>query len=241
VEARIRPGTERAPSTEPIELPPSYRRLDDLRDSHPARRFLVRRGLDPERLARLYNLGYCGESASLLVSRNRIIIPILQRGKLQGWQALSFDEGQGCGSGQPKYLSAPGMAAAELVYNLDRARDYSMGVIVPEPFDVWRFGPMAMSMFGICSERQRRNLTSAFRNRTLALVTLKSEITATMAKRLAQQFRERMYDRFIVVRVPDHRIWRSAGRAELRTIVAKAAAEEGIEVRYRKIEENAKP
>lgn len=163
--SRIGSGVEKTVALQPPELPQGMRAINQLHDAHPARQFLDEQGLSPDRLTKFYELGYCGDTASS-VARNRIIIPIRQKGELRGWQSLSITEER-----RRKYLSAPGVETSKLVYNLDRAREYPTAVIVPETLDVWRFGAMAVSLMGTCSERQTRRIASAFRGRNVVLVT----------------------------------------------------------------------
>jgi hypothetical protein len=226
---RIGSGVGKSVAVQPPELPQGMRAINQLPDAHPARQFLDGQGLNPDRLTKFYELGYCGNAASS-VARNRIIIPIRQKGELCGWQSLSIAEER-----RHRYLSAPGVATSKLVYNLDRAREYPTAVIVPETLDVWRFGAMAVSLMGTCSERQVRLISSAFRGRSVVLVTLASEVTSPMARQIAKRFLEQPSVEFASVRISKSQQWRRATRAELRAIVAEEAAKLSIDVGYGKV------
>lgn len=226
--ARIVAGVERKTAEQPVELPEGMRPIDRLRDTHPVREFLSDYDLDVERLAKFYELGYCGSSAPSL-ARNRIIIPIRKKGELCGWQALSIAEDE-----RRKYLSARGMATSKVVYNLERAREYPTVVIVPEALDVWRFGPMAVSLMGTCSADQLRMLKSACRGRIVVLVTL-PDVTLPMAKRMAERFREELRGEFAAVRINVPKRWKRATRSNLRSLVREAAAKQDVQVEYTKV------
>lgn len=61
--ASIKRGTVSSPREFPVELPEPRTRLDRLKKGHPARRHLLRGGFDPDKLARVYGLCYCGPAA----------------------------------------------------------------------------------------------------------------------------------------------------------------------------------
>jgi len=231
--ARIVAGVEKTTAEQAVELPEGMRHIDRLRDTHPARQFLSNYGLDVERLAKLYGLGYCGNLAPSL-ARNRIIIPIRKKGDLCGWQALSIAD-----DGSRKYLSARGMATSKIVYNLERAREYRTVVIVPEPLDVWRFGKMAVSLTGACSDTQLRLIRSACRGRSVALVTL-PDVTSPMAKRMAERFRDELPGEFAAIRIKVPSRWQQATRADLRSLVSEAAAKQDVQVEYTKAQDSSR-
>ena len=62
-------------------------RPDALPGAHPACRYRAGLGLDPGRVGRVYGVDYCGESGEGL-ARGKVIIPVLSRGAVLGWQAL---------------------------------------------------------------------------------------------------------------------------------------------------------
>ena len=154
-----------------IEPPGLMHRLDKLPYTHAANRYLAGRFFDPEGLGRYYGVSYCPSSVYTL-ARNRIIIPLYDGGELKGWQARYIGDLDWHDKySPPKYFSCPGMRRGQLLYNLDRARNYCTGVIVEGPMDVWAFGPMTMASFGFpMSESQARMVQPVFGNGSLVLL-----------------------------------------------------------------------
>src|SRR5262249_38186697 len=143
------------PGSAEVKEPGTVTRIDHLPKGHRARRFFGRVGLNADRIGKVYDVGYCRES-KLSIARGRLIIPVRQDGQLKGWQALRIDTPEE-DEPTPRYFTSPGMHRSQLLYNLDRAKEYETGVIVAEPLDVWVFGPMAVSPFGLgMSDTQRR-------------------------------------------------------------------------------------
>ncbi len=121
--------------------------LDMLQPDHHARTYLQSRGFDPDRLSREYGVGYCLEPAwEFPAMRGPIVAPVWFRGKLVGWQGRYV--GNPVPDGTPKYFTMPGLHKNQILYNFDRARQCSFGVIVEGVTDVWSFGPEAVALFG---------------------------------------------------------------------------------------------
>lgn len=75
-----------AQSIRKVPKPGSCARLDILKEDHPAIQFVLGRNFDPDELAKKYGVSYC-YSSTLRFARNRLIIPILEREKIVGWQS----------------------------------------------------------------------------------------------------------------------------------------------------------
>ena len=224
--ARVLPGKLLSEEERTPELPASRTRLDRLPKGHPAGRWLKRQGFDPDRLARFYDLSYCEDSEDPL-TRERIIIPVALRGKHQGWQSLGMDQTHA------KYLSARGMAASTLIYNLDKAREYATPVIVQEPMDVWAFGRMAVCPLGASvSAKQVATLMAVFSDRRVVLLARERTENA-LARRLTLASLERAFPgNLLVVAAPADVPPGAKGRAELRNLVAEEARKRGFSVRF---------
>ena len=236
-EARIRPGREVSDERKAAALPEPMTRLDRLPDDHPARRYLVRRGLDPDRVGRVYKVGYCGQVGESL-ARNKIIIPVAECGDYKGWQALAIapDDIRSAADAAPvKLYTAPGMRASAAVYNIDRARAYQTGIIVPTPIDVWRFGSMAVSPLGeVWSERQCRTIAAEFPDRCVVLLADAARLERPSTRRVIQFLSRRMSGRFAVVELADPRRRKAYDRGFLRDLVVEEAASQRVRVRFTK-------
>lgn len=105
--------------------------------------YLRGRGLDPEEVARLWQVEGIGIAARLSW---RLYIPIARRGTRVSWttRAIGADVKQ-------RYISASSSEEAvshrDVCYGLDYVRD--VAVVVEGPGDAWRLGPGAVALFGI--------------------------------------------------------------------------------------------
>jgi hypothetical protein len=233
-DARILPGKVISDEERKIELPGPLTRLDKLPSDHPARKCLVERGLDPDRVGKVYKASYCGHSNES-VARNCIIIPVEMGGRLRGWQAMPLRSSSVSGRVlPPRYFSAPGMESSTLIYNLDRARQYETAVLVKGPADVWRLGPMALCpVTRKVSQDQVRKLLSVFRNATLVLLLGDNELVQPDVRRLVSEMRPKMSGRFAAIPLPKEE---SPSRLFLRKHVIKEAGKRGVRVCFDKRE-----
>jgi hypothetical protein len=219
-ESRIEPGT-RAPQP-PDRLPDTFIRLAKLADEHPARLRLAGRGFDPDRLTRLFNLGYCREDEDERLARDRVVAPVSYRGELVGWLAVRFTaDGVTC-------LCAPGMRAGAAVYNLDRAREHPAAIVVPSPEWVWRLGRCAVApLTTVATERFADIVRSVFRHKQVVLAT---PADRPEDAELAQRLSSALGPAFAAVRLP-----RSAAgedRKELLRLIRRAASDRGLAVTF---------
>ena len=156
--------------------------LSELPSDHPAVRYVEYRGLDPEFVSKVYGVSYCSQSnwkTPILDStdktwfrtpEDRLIIPNLDGdGSWHGWQArwiggyhTSPDDisqwdrvPKDPKLGRellPKYLSAPGMTAKGVVFNIGRAAKMTRGKLcfVNEgPMSAIAAGPCGVCTFGM--------------------------------------------------------------------------------------------
>lgn len=152
---------------ERVEWPGKCISVGKLQSSHPAVQYLRERRFDPVQLSDLWDVRYCAELrpsphyAGHLVS-GRIIIPVYWDGELVGWQARAID------GSLPKYYTLPGLPKKRILYNGQRARKFSTGVLVEGPTDAWRVGPRAVGILGkSISYFQRELLCDYFKGGTL--------------------------------------------------------------------------
>lgn len=215
--------------------------LSSLKPADPARVYLTSRGFDPDALGELFQVTLCVESRYTL-AQNRLIIPVIDRGKLKGWQARYIGELDWKGPRRhelpPKYFSCPGSNfRSKCILNFERMKEWATGVIVEGPTDVFRFGSMAGCIFGnTMTETQRRRFTAVFRLRTGVLVLDPEECESASTKKLLDYFLGVMPGRFCAVRLPPGTDPGSLDRTVLKEYVRAAAAAQGVTVTYRKVE-----
>ena len=73
-------------------------------------------------------------------------------------QTLRLENGKWSDFEIPKWFHLPSMAKSSILYNLDHASSYDVGVIVEGPFDVHKVGPFAAGYFGEVPSRHQRRL-----------------------------------------------------------------------------------
>lgn len=121
----------------------------------PHRRYLERRGLDPDLVARLW-----GVKAMSINGRYpwRLFIPIVQNDLLVSWTTRAIGDRIA-----KRYDNAPAdcerVPAKHVLYGDDYAR-HSV-VVVEGPVDCWAIGPGAVSVMGLAYTRQQLMLIAA--------------------------------------------------------------------------------
>ncbi|MCE9560536.1 MAG: hypothetical protein K8U57_00645, partial [Planctomycetes bacterium] len=224
--ARIRPGT---PVSIPNQLPGGFQNLTCLPEDHVARIRLRDHGFDPDKLGGEFGVGYCGESEEPLAVE-RIVAPVVQDGGVVGWLAVRFV------NGEPRFLRAPGMRTTNLVYNLDQARAYATGFVVPSPDWVWRLGMAAMApLTQPASDMSERRIHATFQRKKLVLVTPPA---AKIDRALESSLRGGLRPQFRSVILPSSAV--GANRKALRRLVSTGAAEKGLNVKFTKPEPDSK-
>jgi DNA primase len=108
----------------------------------PHRKYLLRRGFNPDAIISKYGVGGCYNTGDRRY-RMRIIIPIYMEDKLVSFTARTIVDAQ------PKYrgpndedAAMPGRA---ILYGLDNVK-YGIAALVEGPTDVWRIGDGAIAM-----------------------------------------------------------------------------------------------
>jgi hypothetical protein len=219
-EARVRTGT--AAPADPARLPASFTRLDRLRPNHPACSGLAALGHDPDRLARVFGVGYC-PAADVRVADEKVVVPVRSAGGLVGWLAAVFPWGG------IRFLAAPGMAAGAQLYNSHRARDYPAVAVMPSPDWVWRVGTYAVAPLSSPStEALARLLRKSLPKNDLLLVSTpeRHAAVAVLTGRMMLLHRGKVTH----VRLPHTAS--SASRGEITRLLKASAAERGIAVTF---------
>jgi hypothetical protein len=136
-----------------IRLPTNIPVLE-LPETHPARQFLIKRGIDKDQ-ALCYDIRYGQDfDPDFPTAYNTIIFPVYMEQALASWQARVL-----ASNSRMKYYSCPGTRIHDLLYGWDLAKDYDYAILVEGIFDAIRVGPPALALFGKhVSERQARLL-----------------------------------------------------------------------------------
>lgn len=128
----------------------------------PHRRYLERRGFDPDEVSRLWDLQGIGVTGESL--RWRIWIPILYRDRPVSWTARAIGDGV-----EPRYINAraeqEAIPAREVLYGIDYCR--STVIVCEGPTDVWRVGPGAVATMGVGISPEQVALISRFPRRLI--------------------------------------------------------------------------
>lgn len=143
--------------------------VNEMWPNHPARLYLTERGFDVDVLARDFQVSYCIEAEDdFIFAQSRIIIPVLQDGKLMGWQARCV--GELLDKQTPKYLTMPGMKKTHVLYNFDKAKQHPYAVVVEGVTDVWAFGPESVALFGKTISEQQIDLIARTWNKVYVVL-----------------------------------------------------------------------
>ena len=129
------------------------------------RKYLERRGFDPDKLERMWGLLGTGP-LSLLDKLNysrRIIIPIFWEG-----EQVSFQGRDITGKAMQKYLACPEereiIKHKHILYRSQEvSQDYSQCICVEGVADVWRIGRWAVATFGIKYTREQLRILRRFK------------------------------------------------------------------------------
>lgn len=239
--ARVLPGKVVPEEAREVLPPGPTVPVDKLPPTHPARAYLVHRGFDPVTLVRDFGVSLCTASRySLAVGR--IIAPIVEGGKLKGWQAryvgeLPWKDPEKKKGLPPKYFSCPDSHfRSRCLYNFEKMKEWHTGVVCEGPTDVWRFGSMAGCVFGnSMAVVQRKRFTAVFRKRSGVLLFDPEEHESRSTRDCVEFFRAAMPGRFCAVKLPDKTDPGSLDRDFLKRYVKERAAAQGVVVKYRKV------
>jgi len=150
---------------QPVEPPGPIDLLTTLDSQHPAITYLRSRNFDPAQLENQFGVGFCraAHTARLEIMAGRIYIPVMQAGKLLGWQGRAVNDYQ-----RPKYYNAPDAKKSRLIYNYDSAATMPFVVLVEGVPSVWRIGRAAVCPFGkSLSHVQQEKIASTWRDKPI--------------------------------------------------------------------------
>lgn len=237
--AKIKDGVVLPEEARTVQPPGPCITLDRLRKNHPARVYLESRDFDVDMLARRYGVSYCRKSHYFL-AKNRIIIPVLEKGRLKGWQARFIGDldwkGPKRSELQPKYFSCPdSQFRSRCLYNWDKAVEWETLIVVEGPSDVWRFGAMSACCFGnSLTQQQKKRVRTRFRSRTAVLLLDPEEFESKSTKRTIEEFDNVMPGRFCAIKLPEGTDPGGTDRTLLRDYIRDEAKKLGVRVKYRK-------
>ena len=244
--AVILPGKKYLPEPTTVSLPGLCRPLHELPKSHPACVYLEQRGFSPEILSKIWGVSFC-EKSPFLLARERIVTPIYFSKKLVGWQCryvgeLPWHDKLLKRELPPKYYTMPGFHKSQVLYNLDIARNFSVGVIVEGAYDVYKFGPMACATFGTSLSERQVELLRYFFPPPKILVLLfdadagivKPEHGQKLSPIEAAENKLRPYfgHRLLTVKLPDGHDPGSMDRVSLRLLVEEAAKKAELDLTW---------
>ena len=156
---RIRRGAMTMSSLGTAEWPGRCLRVDQLRPEHHAVQYLLGRGFDPVRLAEAYDVAFCQEAPSdFPVAGNRLIVPIMMRGKMASWQARHVGDIDWKSTGIPKYVNCSGTNKRLMLYGFDDAVTLPFCIVVEGVSDVWAVGTGAVALLGKSMSQQQFDL-----------------------------------------------------------------------------------
>ena len=128
------------------------KKLHEMHERHPAvEYFRDARKFDLELLYNDYGVVFADEYPVKAGDKDysflagRVFIPVTHNNTAVGWQARIADNND---VSKTKYFNCPGWHKSQSIYNLDAARQHTLGLLVEGVTDVWRVGNGAFSTFG---------------------------------------------------------------------------------------------
>lgn len=238
--ARLNEGEEVPAEARVVDWPGPCVPLSKLKKNHPAVEYLRSRHFDPAYISKRFDVRYCVDSHFFL-ARERLIIPVFEKGLLKGWQARYVGDLDWKNKSlhlPPKYFTLPNMPRRLLLYNFDNAKQYQTGIIMEGPTDVWAMGPMGICTFGATmTPMQQRRFTTIFRKRSGVLLFDPEEFDDPATKRLADNLRAKMPTNLAVVKLPDGTDPGGLSREFLHDYVYEEAKAQGVKVSFKKVKD----
>lgn len=136
LDGRPRPGRVSKPRA-PLSWPDHYLPLGSP-DIRGVNRYAMRRGI-PWAAMKKHQFGGCAAGKY----QGRLILPVMERGKLVFWQARDTTN-----TSKLRYLTPPGYSGAACLFNIDEAAKHDPVVICEGVFSALKAGPDAVATFG---------------------------------------------------------------------------------------------
>ncbi len=145
----VLPGEVEEQALREVALPGITLRLDRVPATDVVCTYLRARGLDPTDLGQTFDVSYCLDATgNYPMAQGRIVIPIVMRGMLVGWQCRYPADVDWKARNIPKYYNLPNMPRRLMLYNFDKAKTYPYVVVTEGPVDAWSVGEPAVATFG---------------------------------------------------------------------------------------------
>jgi hypothetical protein len=205
-------------------------RIDLLPEAHPAKDYLISRGLDPVELGVNFGVSYCTDtSGQAALAENRIIYPLYHNGKdgllPVGWQAgaIPFHTKKM----MPKYWTAPGCMRSHFMYMLPWAANCEGLVLVEGAIDAHTVGVPACAILG-------RNLSYRQKALIVDLWSHKSGTIVLIGDHGFEEDWEKNYESLCAELGKDRVVWftpevdsNALGRAEIHRRIREECAKHG--------------
>ena len=166
-----------------------------IEESH--KRYLVKRGFDPERLEKIWHLKGTGPYGELenINFKHRIIIPYIWNGEI-----VSFTSRDITGKSQIRYITCPAeyelISLKSILYGKQECWK-GTGVLVEGPTDVWRMGTSSFAVSGIkYTNQQIREIVRVFKR--VAIMFDNDPQAKLQATKIVAELRFRGVDAFRV-------------------------------------------
>lgn len=219
-----------------MQTPGAVEFLHLLESDHPARTYLRQRGFNTKWLGKQWQVGYCFQSR-FTIAQNRIIIPIEQEGKRVSWQGRFIGDINWKQSRIPKYVNAPYSTTGSYLYNLDRARQRKLAVVVEGPTDVWNVGFNGVGMLHKkLTGEQYRLLSSSFETdgQIVLLPDMNDPEALPAAKESYHKLKAVMPGRVALAMLPDGTDPGMFDTPTVWSIISRQARQQGVEVFFQK-------
>jgi hypothetical protein len=231
--APVREGKEIDVSKVRSTWPGEVTRIDKLPSNHESHVYLAGRGFDPEIIGRFYNVHWCSKS-DRVICQDRLIIPIYHNKMMVGWQARAAFDCDWRQSYVPKYYTAPGTPRRQILYNFGNASGYKTGIIVEGVTDVWRVGPQAVCTLGATMTIQQFKRGFKQHNGVLLFDPDVKEKVKEKVELIVNDLSTKLKSGFCCVNLPEGTDPGSLDRSFLRPYIAQQAAEQGVEVNWKR-------
>lgn len=126
--------------------PGDMRPLTQMKIEEPALNYVINERRFGFETVEEFELAYCTHSEQYPAAGGRIIAPIMQHGKMVGWQGRYI--GDPPNKYTPKYYTCPGLPRRLILYNIDRVVGKPFVAIFEGITDVWRLPDYSVGLLG---------------------------------------------------------------------------------------------
>jgi hypothetical protein len=234
----ILPGEVESQVLKEVPLPGTTLRLDHIPPTDPVCNYLRSRGLDPVFLGETFDLSYCLDaSRDYPMTNGRIVIPIVMKGMLVGWQCRYVGDIDWKARNIPKYYNLPNMPRRLMLYNFDKAKKFPYVVITEGPADAWSVGEPAIATFGKHVSTPQTQLIAETWPQTI-IILLDGDAWKD-AEELVERFKQGQYKGTIVpVRLPPEKDPGALDHSYLWECIYQECEKAGVDLQSLKRDDN---